>query len=107
MRTFLAGLVLLSLVPSARAAEVRNFFAPELGGERIAACLAGGACGKAAADAFCKVEGFDQAMLFQRERSSSARTIDSDQVCDKDCTTFRQVKCFTVKGDLESASKTL
>ena len=107
MRMLLAGLVLMTLIPHAQASEVRNYFAPQLGGQRINACLSGGACGKAAADAFCKVEGYDQAMLFQREPSATARTIDSDKLCDGNCTTFRQVKCFTVRSDLQPGKTAL
>ena len=107
MRAFLAGLILLGIVPQASAAEVRNFFAPQIGGERIGACLEGGACGKAAADAFCKAEGYDHAMIFQRERASSARILDSDRECTGDCASFRQVKCFTAKSGLETAPKAL
>lgn len=107
MRGLLAGLMLMTLVPQAQASEVRNFFAPQFEGQRIGACLADGACGKAAADAFCKVEGYDEAMLFQRERSQSARIIDSGNVCEKDCTSFKQVKCYTVKSDLGTAQSAL
>ena len=107
MRALLAGLALLTLLSQAQASEVRTYFTPELDGQRINACLATGACGKPAADAFCKVEGYDQAMLFQRERSQSARLIDSDKLCDGDCTAFRQVKCFTVRSDLESGKTAL
>ena len=105
MRPLLAALLLLTLVPAAQASEVRNYFTPQLDGQRVAACLSGGACGKPAADAFCKAEGYDQAMLFQRERSNSARSLDSDKLCDGDCTAFRQVKCYTERNDLQ-ASKT-
>jgi hypothetical protein len=107
MRRLFAALLLLTLVAPAQASEVRNFFSPRVDGQPINACLAGGACGKAAADAFCKVEGFDQAMLFQRGRAESARAIDSDKLCDKDCTALKQVKCFTVRSDLESAKTAL
>ena len=107
MRALLASLVLLTLIPGARAAEVRNYFAPQLDGHRINACLSDGACGKAAADAFCKAEGYDKAMLFQREKAESARLIDSDRICDGDCTTFRQVKCFTERSDLQARNTAL
>jgi len=107
MRALLAGLALLTLLSQAQASEVRNYFTPELDGQRINACLATGACGKPAADAFCKVEGYDQAMLFQRERTNSARSIDSNKVCDSDCTAFRQVKCFTVRSDLQTGKTAL
>ena len=107
MRRLFAGLLLLSLIAPAQAAEVRNYFAPERDGQRIAACLSDGACGKPAADAFCQAEGYDKAMLFQRERSSSARLIDSDGMCDGDCPTFRQVKCFTERSDLQVSNAAL
>ena len=107
MRTLLASLVLLASITATEAGEVRNYFAPRLEGHRIDACLSGGACGKAAADAFCKVEGYDQAMLFQRERAASARVIDSDKVCDGNCTSFRQVKCYTARDDLKTAGTAL
>ena len=70
MRALLASLMLLTLIPQAHASEVRNYFTPQLGGHRIHACLSDGACGKAAADAFCKIEGYDEAMLFQRGLNS-------------------------------------
>ena len=108
MRALLTGLMLTAaLAQGAAASEVRNFFAPQLDGQRIGACLAGGECGKPAADAFCKVEGYDHAMIFQRERSQSARIIDSGHVCEKDCTSFKQVKCYTVKSDLGTAQSAL
>lgn len=107
MRTLFASLLMLSLMAPAQAAEVRNYFAPQVDGERVAACLSDGACGKAAADAFCQAEGYDKAMLFQREKAASARLIDSDKVCDGDCTTFRQVKCFTERSDLQASNVAL
>ena len=58
MRALLASLMLLTLIPQAHASEVRNYFTPQLGGHRIHACLSDGACGKAGADAFCKIEGY-------------------------------------------------
>jgi len=107
MRPLFAGLMVLTMALPAQAAEVRNYFTPERDGQRIAACLSDGSCGKPAADAFCQAEGFDEAMLFQRERSNSARLIDSEKVCDGDCTAFRQVKCFTVRSDLQMSDAAL
>ena len=107
MRILLACVFALGVLQPAAAAEVRNFFSPELQGTRIGACLSGGACGKPAADAFCREQGYDSAMLFQREPATAARDIDSDHICEKDCTVFRQVKCFTVKGDLGVAQNVL
>ena len=107
MRTLLAGFVLLATLAQAQAGEVRNFFAPQVGGEPINACLADGTCGKPAADAFCKVEGYDHATIFQREPAQSARLIDSDKVCDGKCTAFSQVKCYTVRSDLQTGKTAL
>ena len=107
MRALLASLMLLTLIPQAQASEVRNYFSPQLDGHRIHACLSDGACGKAAADAFCKIEGYDEAMLFQREPSDQARVIDSEKVCAGNCTAFRQVKCYTVRSDLPAGKTAL
>jgi hypothetical protein len=100
MRALLCSLILSLTAASATAGEVRNFFAPEIGGARLDACLAAGGCGKPAADAFCKVQGYDRAVIFQRETSSATQAIDSGKTCTGSCTAFRQVKCFTTKGDL-------
>ena len=49
--------------------EIGNYDRPRQSGNRIAFCLpAGGACGKAAADAFCRDKDFEGALTFQRER---------------------------------------
>ena len=100
MRALLAALVTLGFAGTSHAAEVRNFFTPEIGGARVDACLSGGVCGKPAADAFCRAEGYDRAMIFQRERYASTKAIDSGKVCSGNCTAFSQIKCFTKKGDL-------
>lgn len=97
----LAGLALAGFAQAATAAEVRNFFTPRIEGARVDACLSAGACGKPAADAFCRAEGYDHAMIFQRESYASTRAIDSGKTCLSGCTAFAQVKCFTVKGDLK------
>jgi hypothetical protein len=99
-RAVLAVLVATAFAQPALASNVRNFFSPEVKGARIDACLAGGGCGKPAADAFCRAQGYDHAMIFQRESFASTRTIDSGKVCSEGCTAFRQVKCITAKSDL-------
>src|SRR5689334_8915656 len=99
MRALIAGLIVLGLASPASATEVRNFFAPQIAGARVDACLTGGACGKPAADAFCKEQGFDRAMIFQREQFASTRKVDSGRVCSKDCIAFKQVKCFSTRDD--------
>jgi hypothetical protein len=100
MRALLAMLLVIGLAEPAAAAQVRNFFAPEVEGARIDACLDSGQCGKPAADAFCRGEGYDRAMLFQRESIASARSIQTGKTCSGSCTALRQVKCFTTKNDL-------
>ena len=100
MRALLALSIVLAIAVPAEASQVRNFFAPQIGGARIDACLAGGACGKPAADAFCRAEGYDRAMIFQRENFASTRAVDSGKICSGSCTAFKQVKCFTTKADL-------
>ena len=83
-------------------ASVRSFFAPEWNGSRLAACLSGSlGCGKPAADAFCKSIGYDQAVLFQREKTVAARAIGTGELCQGgQCTAFRQIKCQSEKDDL-------
>lgn len=101
MRSTLPALLLLSLTAASADAGVRNFFSPTHEGGRVDACLSGGVCGKPAADAFCKVQGYDRAVLFQRETVAETRALDSGNVCTGAfCTAFKQVKCFTTKSDL-------
>ena len=100
MRVILACIVAVSLAPPAMAKDVRNFFAPQLEGSRVDACLTAGGCGKPAADAFCRAQGYDRAMIFQRESFASTRMLDSGKICSESCIAFKQVKCFTTKSDL-------
>ena len=103
MRHTLSFASALFLLLSATVAEagVRNFFSPLLEGSRIDACLTGGVCGKPAADAFCKAQGYDKALIFQRESGDGSRAIDSASICSgSSCTVLKQVKCFTTKTDL-------
>ena len=98
----IAAIVVLMVSAGNAGATVRNFFFPEWNGIRLNACLSDNkACGKPAADAFCRMKGFDAALLFQREASEEASTIGTDQVCKgPDCMVFRQIKCRTEKDDL-------
>jgi hypothetical protein len=62
----LAGAVMLHTAPAD--AGVRNFFSPQLEDALLAFCLeTSGECGKPVADAWCQVNGFDEAVLFQRQ----------------------------------------
>ena len=85
-------------------AGVRAFFSPTVGGMPVAACLTeSDTCGKPAADAFCRSEGYDRSVLFERRPASAARTLGSGETCSGGtCTAFHQVKCFSVKDDLAS-----
>jgi hypothetical protein len=101
MRITLTAFLLITVLSSQAEAGVRNFFSPRLDGERVDACLAAGPCGKPAADAFCKKEGYDKAMIFQRESFASSRMLDSGKTCEgASCTAFKQVKCFSTKDNL-------
>ncbi|MFO1121323.1 MAG: hypothetical protein U1F47_03250 [Hyphomicrobiales bacterium] len=102
IRTLAASAVVLLLSAASTEASVRNFFAPEWNGSRLAACLTGGqGCGKPAADAFCQAQGYDQAVLFQREHSPVAMSMGNGEICEGgQCTAFRQIKCQSVKDDL-------
>ena len=77
-------------------ASARNYFLPNVNGVRLASCLANpDSCGKPTADAFCVVQGFSQAIMFQREPASSTRQLNSDTMCEgASCTSFKQIKCF-------------
>jgi hypothetical protein len=65
-------------------AGVRNYLSPLVDGRPVAFCLDGaGQCGKDAADAFCRGNGFGEAITFQRDGVQS----------DPDKLYFRQIKC--------------
>jgi hypothetical protein len=96
-----AAIVVLMASAGQAGATVRNFFFPEWEGIRLNACLSDPqSCGKPAADAFCRMKGFDTALLFQREASAVTRIIGTDLFCKgPDCMAFRQIKCRTEKDD--------
>jgi hypothetical protein len=93
-RILLACLILASL-PDPGHASVRNYFAPELDGFRLASCLAGNeGCGKPAADAYCRAQGYETAVLFQREAAAETVTHgDGGRCSGPNCVAFRQIKC--------------
>ena len=88
----------LALAATASQAGVRNFFAPQFEGALLDACLTpAGECGKPVADAFCKAQGFQTAILFQWQSAGGqfTRRLGSGESCENGaCTTFRQIKCF-------------
>ena len=87
-------------------AAVRNFFAPAIEGARLDACLtAGGECGKPVADAYCKAQGFEVAVLFQREPVLLSRRLGAGGMCEgNSCTSFRQIKCYMPNEVIAAAS---
>ena len=61
---------------------VRNFMSPQINGRAVAFCLSlTKQCGKHAADAFCRDNGFDEALSFQRDATDLIKL------------SFRQIKC--------------
>lgn len=77
-------------------AATRSYFSPAKEGQRIGTCLANGtSCGKVAADAFCKREGYSESILFAREPAVTTRILDSDAMCEVGCEAFKRVKCYT------------
>lgn len=95
MRAALFAVCLL-LATTAAEASTRSYFSPKAEGQPIGACLADGqSCGKQAADAFCKKEGFTESILFARESVATARFLDSGGLCEGDnCEAFKRIKCF-------------
>jgi hypothetical protein len=59
-------------------------------------------CGKPAADAFCKANGFLDAIYFQADPgvgTQPTRLIGTEQICDqKFCTAFQIITCRSGKG---------
>ena len=101
MRTPLLALVLLLTITTAEA-STRSYFSPKADGVVIGACLADGtSCGKVAADAFCKKEGYAESILFAREPAKTARILDSGAMCEgAACKAFKRIKCYQPKDDV-------
>ncbi len=88
--------ILLLLGTSETQAATRSYSFPPESKDRIGTCLADGtSCGKKAADAFCKKEGFAESILFAREKAASVRILDSGAMCEGDaCEAFKRIKCY-------------
>jgi hypothetical protein len=82
-------------------ASTRSYSFPKSDGVAIGSCLADGTrCGKAAADAFCKKEGFAESILFAREAVTAARILDSGTMCENgSCEAFKRIKCYQPKEE--------
>ncbi|MFZ5672323.1 MAG: hypothetical protein ACOZAM_05095 [Pseudomonadota bacterium] len=73
-----------SAVPAQAGNAARTYFNPQVHGKPVALCMSDRAsCGKPSADAWCRDNGFAEALVFER-----LRTADKSQV-------FRQIKCVT------------
>jgi hypothetical protein len=93
MKYFAIVMALLCASHAQAATRSYTFSEPD---SRIGTCLADGtSCGKIAADAFCKKQGFTESILFAREKSVSARILDSDAKCEgAQCEAFKKIKCY-------------
>lgn len=98
MKTFVIAAVFAIVAAAEANAAARSFSQPKANGAPISDCLADGvACGKAAADAFCKREGFNESIMFQREPAVFAQILDSEELCTTSgaCRAFTRIKCYT------------
>ena len=93
MKSLVTILALLLATSAHATTRSYSFSEPE---HRIGTCLADGtSCGKLAADAFCKKQGFTESILFAREKTLSARILDSGTLCEGDsCEAFKRIKCY-------------
>ncbi len=100
-KTITASLLLLLVTGGVSQADVRSYSAPVVNGSRLDACLTGdGDCGKPAADAFCRGQGFEIAVLFQRQAATDTKRLGSGEFCAGEaCTGFRQIKFCTLAAD--------
>lgn len=94
-----AAAVLLPMAAPAAAASARNYFYPDYMGQPLAFCLDGNrGCGRPAATAWCKANGYDDALSFARHANPGAeqlRYADTGKLCSGDkCIGFRQIKCI-------------
>lgn len=68
--------------------EVRNYERPRRNGNRLSFCTALGECGKPAADEFCRSNGFEGMLTFQRDHMEGHGA----QL------RFLRIKCWRAKG---------
>ena len=99
-----AAALVLSMAAPAIAASTRSYFSPDYLGQPLAFCLEGNReCGRAAATAWCKANGYDDAISFARRTISDAdqlRLADTGNLCTSErCIGFRQIRCFRAETD--------
>ena len=95
-----AAAILLACASVEASASTRSYSQPTQDGRAISACLANGSsCGKPAADQFCKLAGYEESILFARERVNTALVLDSETICTgESCEAFTRIKCYTPKA---------
>ncbi len=77
----------------------KSFNKPSLAGQRVHFCFKPGkGCGQKAADAFCDIQGFDNAVDFSQSNSligaKAPRFIGTGQICQGlECTGFKTIVC--------------
>jgi hypothetical protein len=85
--------------PPAPAYIDKDFLKPALNGQRIHYCFKpSGGCGKKAADAFCDIQGYDEAISFAQSNvllgAKAPRFIGSGQICTGlNCVGFKGITC--------------
>jgi hypothetical protein len=92
--------VLIALACATEAqASTRSYAFPMVDGHRVSACLSDGAtCGKPAADAFCKTQGFAESLMFAREEVAEARALDvKEATATGPQEAFKRIKCYLPK----------
>lgn len=106
MRRLITALALLASATTAEAAS-RSFSLPTDATSAISACLADGtSCGKPAADQFCKMAGFSEAILFQRQPVTAAIVLDAQSRCEGDtCQAFTRIKCYTPAEEEQASAE--
>ena len=99
-RVLLVALLLISATFAAAPAlaDTQAFPNPGFKGHLLDWCLTWGSnCGKAPADAWCKLNGFDEAQSFSEwvNPGIATRLIGTNQVCDEpECDAYTQIVCL-------------
>lgn len=89
----IAAALTLSIAAAHAASTTRTFFNPTVFGNHVALCMSDRAsCGKPTADAWCRDNGFAEALTFER-----MKTADKSQI-------FRQIKCINRESAVAAAA---
>ena len=95
MTRMLIGAAAFAAMTSAALADVRTFSNPRIGGGRLDWCLQwSAACGKPAADAYCRSRGFAGALNFSKATGVGRTVLISGTGCNgATCAGFRHITC--------------